>query len=111
MLRLLSLLARAAFAVTLGLLLLAVLRWPPVAAEPALDVRALPLALPLVVFAVLAALTGRERRAQRLRPLAVALVSVLGALALVVGLRGPAGLAADVGNGAASEKSGALSPG
>ena len=102
MLRLLSLLARAAFAVTLGLLLLAVLRWPPVAAEPALDVRALPLALPLVVFAVLAALTGRERRAKRLRPLAVALGSVLGALALVVGLRGPAGLAADVGNGAAS---------
>ena len=70
LLRLLSLLARAAFAVTLGLVLLAVSRWPPVAAAPPVDVRALPLALPLVVFAVAAALTGRERRRRRLLPLA-----------------------------------------
>jgi len=102
LLRLLSLLARAAFAVTLGLLLLAVLRFSPVGAEPPLDVRALPLALPLVVFAVVAALTGRERRAGRVLPLAVAFLAVLGALALVVGLRGPSGLAAEVGNGVAS---------
>ena len=102
MLRLLSLLARAAFAVTLGLVLLAVSRWPPVAADPPVDVRALPLALPLVVFAVAAALTGRPRRRRPILPLSVALAASLAALALVVTFRGAAGLRAEVTSGDAS---------
>jgi len=99
LLRLLSLLARAAFAVTLGLVLLAVLRHAPVAAEAPLDVRALPLALPLVVFAVAAALTGGRRRPRPLAPLALALLAAVAGLAVVVSWRGPAGLAADVATG------------
>ena len=99
MLRLLSLLARAAFAVTLGLVLLAVLRQAPVAAEPPFDVRALPLALPLVVFAVAAALSGRPRRPRRLAPFALALLAAAAGLAVVVAVRGHAGLAAEVGTG------------
>ncbi len=98
MLRLLSFLARVAFAATLGLVLLAVLRWSPVAAEAPLDVRALPLALPLVGFAVAAALLGRPRHAARIRPapVAVALLVALVLLAVTVSVRGPAGLGAEV---------------
>ena len=104
MLRLLSFLARVAFAVTLGLVLLAISRWSPVDAEPPLDVRALPLALPLVCLAVAAALLGRPRRAPRVRPrsVAVALLAALAALAAVASLRGPGGLAAEVSGGALS---------
>ena len=101
MLRLLSLAARIALAVTLGLLELAVLRFAPVGAEPILDVRALPLALPLVVFAVLAALTGEPRRARRLAPVALALAVAVAGLALTVLARGPSGLAAEVKSGGA----------
>ena len=99
MLRLLSLAARIAFAVTLGLLVLAVLRLAPVGAEPILDVRALPLALPLVVFAVLAALTGGPRRERRLQPLALAWAAAVAGLVLAVLARGGAGLAAEVRSG------------
>jgi hypothetical protein len=99
LLRLLSLVARAALAVTLGLLLLALLRHAPVSAEPPLDVHALPLALPLVGFAVAAALLGSPRRPRRLAPLAVALVTAVAALGLVVVGRGPVGLAAAVSSG------------
>ena len=102
LLRLLSLLARVAFAVTLGLVLLAVSRFAPVAAEPPLDVRALRLALPLVLFAVTAALTGGLAAVVALRALAVALALVLAALAAVVIGRGPGGLPAEVGSAAAS---------
>jgi len=100
LLHLLSFLARVAFAATLGLVLLAAFRWSPVAAEPPLDVRALPLALPLVCFAVTAALLGRPRRAPRIRPVAGALLAALVALAAVVTWRGAAGLSADVSGGA-----------
>ncbi len=102
MLRLLSFLARVAFAVTLGLVVLAVLRFAPVAAEPPLDVRALPLALPLVCFGVMAALLGRPRPATRVRPglVAVALLGTVVALAALVAGRGPAGLAALVSGAA-----------
>ena len=102
MLRLLSFLARVAFAATLGLVLLAAFRWSPVAAEPPLDVLALPLALPLVCFAVAAALLGGPRPRGPVRPglVAVALVAALIALAAVVSLRGPAGLVAQVSDGA-----------
>jgi hypothetical protein len=102
LLRLLSLVARAAFAATLGLVVLAVLRWAPVAAEPPLDARALALALPLVAFGVLAGLLGRPRPARRMKPLAVALAAALVALAALVFWRGPAGLAAEVCSGAAT---------
>jgi hypothetical protein len=102
LLRLLSFGARAAFAATLGLVVLAVLRWPPVAAEPPVDVRALPLALPLVGFAVAAALLGRPRRARPTGPVGVALLLALGALLALVSGRGPGGLAAEVGGGASA---------
>ena len=100
MLRLLSFLARVAFAATLGLVVLAVSRWSPVAAQAPLDVRALPLSLPLVGFAVAAALLGRPRRPRRLAPVAVALLLSVCALALWVKGRGPAGLAAELSDGA-----------
>jgi len=100
LLRLLPFLARVAFAATLGLVLLAASRWWPVAAEPPVDVRALPLALPLLCFAVTAALLGRPRRPRRLAPVAVTLLAAAFALAAFVKWRGPAGLSADVGAGA-----------
>jgi hypothetical protein len=96
---LLSFLARVAFAVTLGLVILAVARWRPIAAEAPLDVRALPLALPLVCFAAAAALLGRPRRARRSTPIAIALVVAAVALAALTTWRGPAGLAAEVSGG------------
>ena len=92
MVRLASGLARIGLALSVALLVLAVLRWRPFYAEPPLDVTALPLALPVVLFACLAALTGRERRPGRWRPVAVAL-GIAGALfAILIALRGPAGL-------------------
>jgi hypothetical protein len=101
LLRLLSFLARVAFAVTLALVVLAVLRWSPVAAEPPLDVHALPLGLPLVCLAGTAALLGRSRQAPRVRPVrvATALLATVAASAALVNLRGPAGLAAEVSGG------------
>ena len=90
--RLLSLAGRLAFAITLALLALAASRWSPIDAQPPLDVRALPLAGPAVGFAVLAALTGRERRGGPWRRRLWALVATVGALAAVVVLRGPSGL-------------------
>jgi hypothetical protein len=100
LLRLVSLLARVAFAATLGLVVLAVTRWWPVAAEAPLDVRALPLSLPLLCFAVAAALVGRPRRSRRVTPIALALLAASSALAGVVTWRGPAGLSAEVSGGA-----------
>ena len=86
--------ARAAVAVLLGLLVLAVLRWPPVWARSPLDVRALSLAGPAVVLAVVAALTSRPHPPRPWRALAVALGAALAALGLVVAVRPPAGLSA-----------------
>jgi hypothetical protein len=88
--------ARAAVSVLSALLVLAVLRWPPVWARPPLDVRALALAGPLVLCAVLAALTGRARPTPPLRPVLAALAAALALLAGVVALRPAAGLAAAV---------------
>jgi hypothetical protein len=90
--RAVSTLSRAALAAVVFLLVLAVLRWHPVYAHPPLDVRALPLGGLAVVLAVIAALTGRERRPARLRPLALALAAAGALLALVVAVRPPAGL-------------------
>jgi PA14 domain len=98
--RLLSLVSRVAFAATLGLVLLALLRLSPVAAEPPLDVRALRLALPLVAFAVATALLGGARRPRRLLPIVTAFLVAAILLAAVVLWRGPAGIAGDVSDGA-----------
>jgi hypothetical protein len=88
--------ARAGVSVLVGLIGLAVLRWPPVWARPFLDVRALTLAGPAVVLAVIAALTGRPRVPRPVRPLLIALGGVLASLAIVVALRPAAGLLASV---------------
>ena len=71
--RLVSLVARVGLAVTLALLLQAVTRWSPFYAQPLVAVPALTLAGPAVLFAILAALTGRERRRTRWRGVAVVL--------------------------------------
>jgi hypothetical protein len=94
--RLVSLAARLGFAVTLALLALAVSRWSPIDAEPPLDVRALPLALPALALAMTAALAGRERRPRSWRRWALALAAAVAALAVAVAARGPAGLTAEV---------------
>jgi hypothetical protein len=107
--RLLSLLSRLSFSSLLGLIVLAVLRWGPVYAEPPLDVRALPLAGPALVLAILAALTGRPRPRRPLRPLFALLGAVIAALSGVVILRGSAGLSAEVSG--PSGLQGALPPG
>ncbi|HET6897919.1 MAG TPA: hypothetical protein VFK70_06215, partial [Vicinamibacteria bacterium] len=96
MTRLLSTFARAGVSLLVGLLVLALLRWPPVWARPPIDVRALVLAGPAVILAVVAALTGRARPRRPLRPLLMALGAALAALAVLVALRPPAGLAATV---------------
>ena len=93
---LVSTIARAGVSVLVGLIVLAVLRWPPVWARPMLDVRVLSLAGPAVVLAVIAALTGRARAARPARPWLIALGAVLASLALLVALRPAAGLAAAV---------------
>ncbi|HEY2945336.1 MAG TPA: hypothetical protein VGN09_23075 [Vicinamibacteria bacterium] len=87
---------RVALALVVALLVLAVLRWAPVYAEPPFPVRALPLAGPAVVLALLVALTARERPSRPLRPLAIALLACAAALALLVALRPATGLPAEV---------------
>jgi hypothetical protein len=87
-------LARVALAGVVCVLVLAVLRWGPVWAEPPLDVRALRLGGLAVLLAVVTALTGRERRLRRWRPVAVALAVVVALLAGFVWARPEAGLPA-----------------
>ena len=101
--------ARAACTVAVFLLGLAVLRWPPVLAEPPLDVRALPLFVPVVLLGVAAALWGRERAAGPVRTVAIALAGALASLAVVVAARPPAGLTAVVSD--PSGEVGRLRPG
>lgn len=100
---------RVALALVVALLVLAVLRWGPVYAEPPFPVRALPLAGPAVILAVLVALAGGEPRPRRLLPFALALVAAGATLALVVILRPATGLTADVSD--ASTVVGRLPPG
>ncbi|HVO11505.1 MAG TPA: PA14 domain-containing protein [Vicinamibacteria bacterium] len=107
--RLASFLGRLGVAVTLALLALAVARWRPIAAATPVEVRALPLALPAIGFAVTAALTGRPRRPVRWRPVLAALGLAVLALAGAVAGRGPAGLPAEVSG--ASGLIGATEPG
>lgn len=94
--RSLSLAGRLGFAVSIALLALAGSRWAPIEAQPPLDVRALALAGPALGFAILAALTGRDRRPGPWRRVALALMLAVAALGLAVALRGPAGLPAEV---------------
>ena len=94
--RLVSGLSRAGLAAVVLLIVLAVTRWGPIHAEPPVDARAGPLALPALLLAIVAALTGRERRPRPVRPLLLAAALAAGALALVVALRGPAGLPLEV---------------
>jgi hypothetical protein len=96
MTRIVSAASRAGLAGALLLLALAVLRWTPVHAQPPWDVRALPLAPVVLLLAIVAALTGRERWPGPVRPLLAALALAALALAGVVRLRGAAGLAAEV---------------
>jgi hypothetical protein len=105
-----SVVLRAAVTAVVFLLGLAFLRWLPVSAEPPLDVRALPLFLPLVVLAVAAALVGHpDRGAGPVRPVAIALAAAVALLALAVGIRPASGLVAVV-SGPTSEI-GRLPPG
>jgi len=99
----------AVLALVVALLVLAVLRWGPVYAEPPLPVRALPLAGPAVLLAVLVALTAGERPSRPIRPFVFALFACAAALALVVRLRPAAGLPAEVSD--ASAVVGRLQPG
>jgi hypothetical protein len=97
----LSALLRAALALVVALLVLAVLRWGPVYAEPPFPVRAVPVAGPAVVLAVLVALTSRERPSRPLRPFVIALVACAAALVLLVAVRPAAGLPAEVSDSSA----------
>jgi hypothetical protein len=92
LIRLLSSLSRFGLAVAIFLMVLGVLRWGPVHAEPPWDVRALPPAGAAFGLAVLAAITGRERRPRRIRSWLAAAAGAVAGLALVVAVRGPAGL-------------------
>ncbi len=80
----------------MALLVGAVSHWGPVHAQPPLAVGALGLGGAVVLLALLAALTGTERRPTRWRRVAVALVGVAVALAVTVAVRGPSGLPAEV---------------
>src|SRR5262245_37328273 len=94
-----SILPRAAAAVATLLLVLAVLRWEPVHAEPPWPVRARPMAGIVVLLAVAAALTARERPPVSPRAIATAAAVLLGsaaALVAVVRVRGPAGVPGEV---------------
>lgn len=93
--RIASDLSRAGLALAVFLLVLAVLRWRPVYAEPPWDVRALPLSAAAVVLAIPAALLGRQRRPRRVAPVAFAALAAAASLALVAAARGAGGLAAE----------------
>jgi hypothetical protein len=90
--RLASAAARAALAIVVFLIVLALCRWPPIHAQVPFDVRALPLAGLAVVLACVAAVTARERRPRPVRRWTIASVaSAIGLLTVVVA-RGASGL-------------------
>ena len=96
MTRWLSAAARVGLAACVFLLVRAWCRWPPIHAAVPVDVRALPLVLPALGFAILAALTAGERRPRRVRPWAIAAACFAVALAGAVATRGSTGLPAVV---------------
>jgi hypothetical protein len=93
--RLLSAVSRTVLAAVVFLLVLAVLRWAPVHAEPPWDVRALPLAAPALLLAIVASLGDAPLRRAPSRRLVQGLAGALCALAAALALRGPAGLSAE----------------
>jgi hypothetical protein len=93
---LLSGLCRGGFALAVSLIVLAVARWGPVYAEPPLDVRALHVALPALLLAIGAGLTGRTRRPRRWRVVLLVLAALVVCLFAAARLRPPAGLSAEV---------------
>jgi hypothetical protein len=97
----LSMVSRAGLAGSLALLVLALGRLRPVYAASPLDVPALPAAAAALGFGIVAALAGRERRPGRWRRIAGLLAASASLLAVVLALRGPAGLSATVSDGAA----------
>ncbi len=103
-----SVLSRGGLAAALFLLVGALLCFGPVYASPPLPVGALAVAPWALLCAIVAALSGGPRRPRRWRPIALGLLAAGAALALVVVLRGPAGLA---GLASAGEASLRLPPG
>jgi hypothetical protein len=87
---------RFAVSASLALLVLSLLRWGPVFAEPPIDVRAFPLAGLTLILAVASALAGGDPRPGPCRAVGLGLVAASIALALAVSLRPPAGLVAEV---------------
>jgi hypothetical protein len=94
--RLVSLFARIGLAASVALLLQAVARWSPFYAQPLVAVPALTLAGPAILFAILAALTGRERKRTPWRGVGLVLGGAVIVLLATVALRGPRGLSAEV---------------
>jgi hypothetical protein len=92
--RWLSAVARAALAVLVFLLVLALCRWPPIHAQVPFDVRALPVAGLAVLAACVAAITARERRPRPLRPFVITGAACAALLAGLVVARGASGLPA-----------------
>ena len=90
-------LARVGLAASVFALVLSVLRWGPVYAEPPWAFRAAPAGAAVVVFAAIGALTRTpSRRRRKLWPFVGALVVAVLALAFTVRSRGAAGLRAQV---------------
>jgi hypothetical protein len=92
--RLASAASRSALAIAVFILVLAVLRWEPVYAEPPWDVRALAMAPAALLLAIAVAATGRVRRPGPVRGLIFAASGAAFCLAAVVFLRGAEGLSA-----------------
>jgi hypothetical protein len=97
----LSLVSRAGLAGSLALLLLALGRLRPIYAASALDVPSLPTATAALAFGIVAALTGGARAPGRWRGIAGLVAATAILLAIVVALRGQAGLPATVSDGSA----------
>jgi hypothetical protein len=106
---------QAGLAVSVFLLVLAVLRWGPVYAHPLADVRALAAGAATVLLAVGAALTAPPEPARGwwrrlpLRPLLLGIGATAALLAALVATRGPQGLPAEVSD--ARGPAGSLPPG
>ena len=94
--RVLSRLARLSVALHVFALASAMLRFKPVYAASFLELRALPLVATFLASAILAAATGRARRAGPWRPIAGALAACVLFLVAAISWRGPAGLAGEL---------------
>lgn len=91
-----STVARSALAVCLFLLTRTVLCWKPFYAAPFTNLPSLPLVGATLLLAVVAALTGRDRRPRRIRPLVLTGLAAGVALFITIYLRGLGGIPCDV---------------